>query len=228
MRKLVLAVGLVLQMGSALIAGNAWAVSTVSLHWCANGFTTGSNPGRCIGGVTATAISPTPGEIVMLKIVLQGDSPEGIGGVFVSILFDTAELDFVSAREHGGLASNVGTDNQFAPLAPGVSADEGAGEITRFDTAPGPFTGCIGCTITLGSVVFQVTAPSDNDGPNDVRLTVLPNGIDAITSAYGGSSGGAFTTANFGNAEILPEPTTGLLVAGGLLGLGYAGRRSVG
>ena len=197
----------------ALSAGSASALSSVNLIWKSSGTDTLSSAE--FSGI--------------LFIVLQGDSPEGIGGVFAAILFDTAELDFVSASEHSGKASKVGMGNQFAPLSAGVSANEGTGTILGFDSGT-TATGCIGCTITLGSVIFHVAAPADSDGPNDVRLSVQPNGIDDIVSAAGGSSGGALTNASFGNAEIaggVPEPTTALLVVGGLLGLGYAGRRSV-
>ena len=194
----------------ALSAGSASALSSVNLIWKSSGTDTLSSAE--FSGI--------------LFIVLQGDSPEGIGGVFVTILFDTAELDFGHVHERSGASAKVGMGNQFAPLSAGVTVDEVTGTILGFDSAS-IATGCIGCTITLGSVLFWVTAPpADNDGPNDVRLAVLPNGIDAIVSAAGGSSGGALTTASFGNAEILPEPTTGLLIVGGLLGLGYSGRRS--
>ena len=200
-------------VGLTLAAGSASALSSVNIIWKSSGTDT---------------ISPATSATVTALIVLSGDSPEGIGGVFVTILFDTAELDFVSASEHSGKASKVGMGNQFAPLSAGVTANEGTGTILGFDSGT-TATGCIGCTITLGSVIFHVAAPADSDGPNDVRLSVQPNGIDDIVSAAGGSSGGALTTASFGNAEIagVPEPTTALLVVGGLLGLGYAGRRSV-
>ena len=204
-------------VGLTLAAGSASALSSINIIWKSTGTDT----------IPATpAVSTT----VTAAIVLQGDATEGIGGVFVTILFDTAELDVASVLEHSGKASKVGMGNQFAPLNAGTTIDESGGQILGFDSAAGLSTGCLSCTITLGSVVFNVTAPADNDGPNDVRLAVLGNGIDAIVSAVGGSGGGATTTAAFGDAEIagaVPEPTTALLVVGGLLGLGYAGRRSV-
>jgi len=202
-------------VGLTLAAGSASALSSVNIIWKSSGTDT---------------VSPTAGDVETALIVLQGDATEGIGGVFVTILFDTAELDVASVLEHSGKASKVGMGNQFAPLNAGTTIDESGGQILGFDSAAGLSTGCLSCTITLGSVVFNVTAPADNDGPNDVRLAVLGNGIDAIVSAVGGSGGGATTTAAFGDAEIagaVPEPTTALLVVGGLLGLGYAGRRSV-
>ena len=202
-------------VGLTLAAGSASALSSVNIIWKQSGTDT---------------VSPAVSDVVTAAIVLQGDASEGIGGVFVTILFDTAELDVASVLEHSGKASKVGMGNQFAPLNAGTTVDEAGGQILGFDSAAGLATGCISCTITLGSVVFNVTAPADNDGPNDVRLAVLGNGIDAIVSAVGGTGGGATTTASFGNAEIagaVPEPTTALLVVGGLLGLGYAGRRSV-
>jgi len=202
-------------VGLTLAAGSASALSSVNIIWKSSGTDT---------------VSPTAGDVETALIVLQGDATEGIGGVFVTILFDTAELDVASVLEHSGKASKVGMGNQFAPLNAGVTIDESGGQILGFDSAAGLATGCLSCTITLGSVVFNVTAPADNDGPNDVRLAVLGNGIDAIVSAVGGTGGGATTTAAFGDAEIagaVPEPTTALLVVGGLLGLGYAGRRSV-
>jgi len=212
-------------VGLTLAAGSASALSSVNIVWGTPG-----GPGNAGNGtVDGDSISPTASNTVTAMIVLAGDSV-GIGGVFVTILFDSAELDFVSALEHGGKAAKAGMGNQFAPVVGGVDGSV-AGTISGFDSSAGLATGCISCTITLGSVVFHVTAPADSDGPNDVRLTVASGGIDGILSAYGGSGGGALTTASFGNAEIVgaavPEPTTALLVVGGLLGLGYAGRRSV-
>lgn len=209
LRALAAALAVTFAAGSA-----ASALSSVDIVWKSNG--------------TAT-ITPSASDTITALIILTGDSPEGVGGVFVSILFDTAELDVVLVTEHVGPAAKVSMGNQFAPLAAGVTIDEAGGVILGFDSSSGLATGCISCTITLGSVVFHVTAPADFDGPNDVRLAVLSNGIDGIVSAFSGTSGGALTTASFGNAEVVgaPEPTTALLVVGGLLGLGYAGRRSV-
>jgi len=203
MRKQVIALGLVAM--AVLIASSASALSSINLVWKKSGTDT---------------ISPAPSATATVLIVLQGDSPEGVSGVFVSILFDTAELDFVSALEHSGPAARDSLGNQFEPIGAGVSVDESAGTILRFDSTSGLAPGCIACTVTLGSVVFHVTASTDNDGPNDVRIAIFQPAVDAIVSAVGGSSAGALTTASFGNAEVLPEPTTGLLIVGGLLGIG--------
>jgi hypothetical protein len=203
-------------VGLTFAAGSASALSSVNVLWKSNGLDT---------------ITPTAGQTVTAIIVLEGDSV-GIGGVFVTILFDTTELDVISVSENQGPAAKVGMGNQFAPLSAGVTIDEAGGQILGFDSAAGLSTGCINCTITIGSVVFNAVAPVGLAGTeSDVSLAVLPNGIDGIVSAFGGSLGGALTTAAFGDAEVvgaaLPEPTTALLVVGGLLGLGYAGRRSV-
>jgi hypothetical protein len=51
-------------------------------------------------------------------------------------------------------------------------------------------------------------------------------GVDGITLAV---TPPQTTDANFTGASVtgVPEPTTALLVAAGLVGLGYAGRRSI-
>jgi len=201
-------------VGLTFAAGSASAPSSVNVIWKS----TGTN-----------SIAPLAGQQITAVIVLQGDSV-GIGGVFVTVLFDTVELDVVSALEHSGVKVSKG--NSFSPLAAGTTIDEAGGQVLGFDSAAGLSTGCISCTITLGSVVFNAVAPANIPGNEiDVQLAVLPNGIDGIVSAFGGSLGGALTSANLGGAEVtgapVPEPTTALLVVGGLLGLGYAGRRSV-
>jgi len=218
--------------GLSLAAGTAQAVSSINIIWKSS---------------ETNTISPMmPSTLATALIVLEGDAT-GIGGVFVTILFDTNELDFISAKEHMGGASFAntygwggkgGTQTLFHPVSPGVSAHEASGTIEGFDSFGsnvwGPYdgsasgAGCISCTITLGSVIFRVTNPVDNDGPNDVRLAVLPG--DGVFSAAGGPNGYLTATPDFGSAEIagapVPEPATALLLVAGLLGCGYAGRRS--
>ena len=167
-------------------------------------------------------------------IVLQGDSV-GVGGVFVTISYDTVGLDAISAIEHSGKAVRIGMGNQFSPLPAGTTISEATGEIFNFGSAT-IATGCIHCTVTLGSVIFHVAGfPATQFGPHspfpnptpDIELTILPNGIDDIVSASGGPLPGTVVTATFGGLYVgsIPEPGTATLVSLGVVSLAWSARR---
>ena len=112
--------------------------------------------------------------------------------------------------------------NQFAPLSStNTSHDEGAGTVSGFDSAT-LGAGCLGCTITLGSIVFHVTGELESSTPNDVVI----DPSSAVADTLNNPTVATLNAAELGGPPV-PEPTTALLVVGGLLGLGYAGRRSV-
>lgn len=198
-------------VGLTLAAGSASALSSISLIW----FQTG----------TATIDTATfaPSSTVTAQIILQGDST-GVAGVFVSILFDPTELQADLSQVVYEQPGKVSKGNVFLPISAGVTVDNVNGQILGFDSTVGLATGCISCTVQLGTVVFHVVSGA-TDGI-DAVTAVLDNGIDAIVPAGGGTTTAQHNGASVDGA-VVPEPTTALLVVGGLLGLGYAGRRSI-
>jgi len=197
--------------------------------------TLGASPAAALSSVdlvwkhtSDTHIDPSSSTTVTALIVLQGDSV-GVGGVFVTISYDTVGLDAISAIEHSGKAARVGMGNQFSPTPLGVTISEATGEIFDFGSAT-IATGCIHCTVTLGSVIFHVASYSNTNfpfAPPDVELTILPNGIDGIVSASGGLLPGTVVTATFGGLYIggIPEPGTATLVSLGVVSLAWSARR---
>ena len=193
-------------VGMTLAGGAAQAASSISIVWAQSASDT----------ITGTS----PSDAITALIILQGDSVVGVSGVQLSFTYNTVELDFVNMTENAGAAAKAGAmGNQFAPLnGTNTTFDEGAGTIDGFDSATLHPVACTGCTITLGSIQFHVTGAVESGAPDDVLSAGAVN--DAFNNDVSGS-------VIHNGAEVVPEPTTALLVVGGLLGLGYAGRRSV-
>jgi len=195
-------------VGMMLAGGASQAASSLSMIWKNNGLNTITGQ---VNSDTVTAI-----------IVLVGDSSTGVSGVELNFTYNTAELDYVSSVEHSGKAAKVGMGNQFSPLnSSNTVADDVAGTITGFDSAT-LAAGCLGCTITLGSITFHVTGELESSVPNDVVISPT----SAVADTFNNVTVADLNAAELGGPPV-PEPTTALLVVGGLLGLGYAGRRSV-
>ncbi len=201
--------------GLVLAAGAAQALPSISIIWQANGTAT-------IGTPTITGSST-----IVADIVLSTD-PAGalaVNGVFLTIEFDTTELQALSAKELTTV-NLPGMGNQFAPITAGTVIDNGLGFVLGFDQAT-LATGLIGTqTRTLGSVTFHVVSSVLPATDVDVIASLQNIGVDGITLKVTPSQ---TTDGNFNGASVtgVPEPTTALLVIAGLAGLGYAGRRSL-
>lgn len=202
--------------GITLAAGSAQAITSIDFVW--------NNTS------TTTVTSPAASGFVTGSIILTGETTAS-GGAWLIVLtaeFDTNELDFVGAFEDSPAYAGAGTAmNPFVflnPITAGVVADETNGIINQLDWN-GSFTnltGCgTGCVLTLGTIKFHVTNAGSPPSDRDVRLGLFSVGLDGIFTG----TGVAIPTA-FGDAAVTPEPTTALLLIGGLLGLGYAGRRT--
>ena len=163
-----LVAGVALALG---LASSAGAVSSLSLVWKSTGTATVGN----------TTSAPPPS--LTASMVLVGDST-GIAGVFVSFIFDyidtagtttthggvyVADGDELNSRNAGNgfpafeMNARVSMGNVFAPLTIGTTLTQDSngsvhGEIIKFDSTVGTSTGCISCTVTLGTVLFTTTA----------------------------------------------------------------------
>lgn len=174
-------------------------------------------------------LAASPSATAVADIVLRGEEPLVISGIFVSIEFDASELQAVGGREL--FAVNLpGMGNVFVPVGIGVTLDNVAGVVTNFDQAT--LEGGLATTDsrTLGSVRFHVLNPTGGTGEADVIVSLKNVGIDAIVldgDAIEAGPGRAMLIA-FDGADVIlaaPEPATGLLLLCGVAGLGYAGRR---
>jgi len=195
-------------VGFLFATSSAHALPSIAMIWRGSG---------------ATIVSPAASSAHIADIVLTTDVLT-IQGVFISIEFDATELQATGALELPTVGL-PGMGNEFAPITVGTTIDNVAGLVTLFDEAT-LATGLVGGnTRTLGSVAFHVVAAANDASDIDVIASLQNTGIDALTTAGGGTTNGTFVGASI--TGPVPEPTTALLVIAGLAGLGYAGRRSL-
>ena len=139
------------------------------------------------------------------------------------ILYDTGTKNggaYLSAAVTcgGGFGSPTAGAGCNLALPGQVNADYVNGDLTN-----GTGAGNVGVAV-LATLVFDVTGTSgfasialSQTSPGNV--IGQPGGTDIAGTLLGGIGGGA------GGVNIIPEPTTALLVSLGLVGLGVAGRR---
>ena len=134
-------------------------------------------------------------------IVLRAEPGEAaVIGVFVSISFDSSELQATGGREL--LTVNLpGMGNVFTPFSPGFTIDNAAGLVTGFDSAilSPSMLGLESGSRTLGSIVFQLVSPSGS-GDVDVIANVNSAAGDGIFTFAGESAAifnGAFVDSFF-------------------------------
>ena len=168
---------------------------------------------------------------VVADIVLRGDGDanNAVIGVFVTIAFDTSELQAVSAFELGTV-NLPGMGNTPAPISTtNFNNDNGAGVVQGFDqaNASAPGLSGLGQSRTLGSVTFHVVSAAGDATDIDVIANTTNAGVDGITFAPGVPGSSNFVGASVTGPPIVPEPTTAFLLLAGLAGLGYAGRRNL-
>ena len=197
---------LLVAAGFVVAAGAAQALSSVFIVW------------RGIGtGAESVAASTT----LIADIVLTADT-NGVAGIQITISFDATELQVIGGGEFTP-ANLPGMGNQFDPLTIGVTVDNTTGTISRFDQATLTTGLSSGDTATLGSFKFHVVGAAGTIGDDDVLANTggIGDGLlgqDNIT-----------VSGTFSGAQVFhtPEPTTAVLLLAGLVGLGYAGRRSL-
>jgi hypothetical protein len=200
----------------ALFSSSAQALPSIDVVWRTN---------------QAASLSASVSSTVTADIVLRGSSSSVVTGVFLTIGFDREELHAIGAKEF--LTVNLPSmGNLFSPVVPGVVIDNLTGRVTNFEQATLSTGLATSDSRTLGSVRFHVENPTGGSGDEDVRASLENAGIDAliIGSETLEAGPGVQAAVNFGAASIdpiglLPEPSTPLLVVGGLSMLGWAGRR---
>ncbi len=202
--------------GSVLLATSAMALPSISMIW--------RDPGSGVPGFGATIGTPSvsASSIVVADIVIHSDSNFTIG-IFISLEFDTSELFALGAVEL--VSVNLpGMGNSFTPFTLGTAAPDNVnGIIEGFEQKTlSTGLGVPSVTMTLGSVRFHVlNGPAYGQlGEEDVIVS-LQGAVDTIGFSTG--PGGA----NFVGADVVPEPTTAILLISGIVGLVYAGRKGL-
>jgi len=192
----------------ALVTGPAQALPSVAIVWQSSG--------------SATLFSPAASSTLVADIVLTTHI-ETITGIFISIEFDSAELQAISANELATI-NLPGMGNEFSPISNFTAIDNELGLITGFDEATLATGLRGGHSVTLGSVTFQVVSATGDPGDIDVIASLQNVGTDDVVRRGDPSSIGV----TFFGASLVPEPTTATLLAAGIAGLAYAARKRVG
>ena len=170
--------------GSTLAASSAMALASIEMIWRDNGLPT-------VGAPTASASATITADVAITSDTV------GVIGVFISFVYDTDELTFLSGGENTRVKISMG--NSFTPIANGVNKNM-PGFITGFDQAT-LSTGMVGGEgpRTLGSLIFHVRNPVGNNMEDDLIAGILNPGIDSIETTSGS------TTANFSGARVVGE-----------------------
>lgn len=154
----------------------------------------GPTSGSLLGGTGSE--SATPGSQITFTVGL--DAVTSLNGYDVTIAYDASELSFASASELSGL----GFDAAPAGATP-VGERVAAIELQAVSTA------------SLFSILFDVSDVV-NDGLPDFRIFVDPptngSGIAPATLSLANGAAGI-------GIEVVPEPESAALLAGGLIAL---------
>jgi hypothetical protein len=175
-------------------------------------------------GNSVTGTSFTGSEVVTLGVYAIITVPPGADGLQVSVSYDAAALSLVSCTNANKKVGQYVAGGYFQP-ALGKAAfcnTSVAGIVGQMDQQaalgylpylPGPGA------IHVADIVFHVVGGSGN--------TVVQSFFDPIFDGWGSNAHVFSLNATFGSAtvNIIPEPTTAILVGAGFLGLLAAGRR---
>ena len=194
----------------------------------------------------------TTGDQVTVTMTLDTEATTGITLLSIATLFDNAQLSYnAAASSSNGGGSDAGfpaTGNGYILYDSGTK--NGGAYLFAAGTCGGGFgspSAGNGCQLALpGQVnVDYVNGDLTNGtGAGNVGVAVLATLVFDVTGTSGfasialsqtspgnviGQPGGTSTTGTLasgaGGVNIVPEPTTALLVGLGLAGLGIAGRR---
>ena len=193
-----------------------------------------------LGASSASAISFTlagangqdvaPPDQVTITVSMNTEATTGITVMSVGVLFDDSQLTYnqgdssaTSYLLYGGRGGGnyLKAASTCGGLAPNGSCNLALPGQINIDYVSADLAGGTSNTgvATLAILVFDVTGPS---GFASIALSSSSPG-----NVVGQPGGGSVAPTLFGGAgvNVIPEPTTALLVGLGLVGLGVAGRR---
>jgi hypothetical protein len=173
----------------------------------------------------ATTSMLAAGNLITVQVVISNPTNEFLTGIFTSIVFDGALLDFLGSQ---GVPSEIlvgGTTFSSTSLTkvanPAIKVN-----------SPNPDDGS-GGPVWLQATAFGSGAGTDGAGPDSynlffaVRPGYSPSDPIVFENTFtAGDATDAPTLTLESAAIVIPEPGTALLVGLGLAGLGAAGRRA--
>ena len=192
-----------------------------------------------MGGVNGQDVTPGVDQ-VEVTVTLDTGATTGVTLWSIGVVFDKTRLSYNLAASsnnsyifYGARGANYFTAASSCggagfPAAPpnGQGCAELAGQFagqvnvdfSNVDLTNGSNAAATGVSL-LATLVFDVLA-----NPGAAAITITQTGTGNVV----GTAGGGTTVAGLsgsGSVNVVPEPTTALLVALGLAGLGIAGRR---
>ena len=192
----------------------------------------------------ATGQDVTPGSQVTVSVTLDTEATTGITLLSIGVLFDDTKLAYNQAASSATsymfyVAATKGNPNNFFkasslcggyPSPGGYYSNSGSCEIrvgttnqvnldfVSADLAVGTSGANSGVSL-MATLVFDVLA-----SPGSAAITLSQTSPGNVIGQPGGGSISG-TLLGDGSVNVIPEPTTALLVGLGLAGLGVAGRR---
>jgi len=194
----------------------------------------------------------TTGDLVTVTMTLDTEATTGITLLSIATMFDGSQLTYLpGSSTSNGAGSNAGfplTGNGYVLYDTGAKG--GGAYLKAAVTCGGGFgspTAGAGCQLALPGQVNVDYVNGDlanGTGAGNAGVAQLATLVFEVTGTSGfasialsqtapgnviGQPGGTSTTGTLnsggGGVNIIPEPTTALLVGLGLAGLGVAGRR---
>lgn len=166
---------------------------------------------------SAANITVAPGDVITATLYLDGEG-------------DNIENYSFSAQWDGGAVPLLGSASSVEFMPTGFTANATVGLENLWDSAAGATgeTGgyealCFFCSVGGNFAVGTVTLTALAAGTTSVNSGAFWAGVDDIIAVSGNVT--ASTTWGSAGVTVVPEPTTAGLLAIGLLGLGFAGRR---
>ena len=161
----------------------------------------------------APAIDALPGSTGTFDILLENTGPSsvaiggfefGISTTNSSILFTDATINTVSAPYIFGIDSLFGPDIALT-TGTSLTADDNPASVGSYDVAAGE-------TVGLGNVSYSISSASPY---GQFAITFSPSPTSVLADAAGANI--PITTLSNGSFEVTPEPSSILLMLGGLL-----------
>ena len=202
------------------------------------GATSASAISFALGGANGQSVTPGVDQ-VSVTVTLDTGATTGITLWSIGVVFDDSRLSYnqgASSTTSYALYATGKGNNFMTAVASCGGYPAGGGGCT--EVLPGQVNvDHVNTSLTAGTGANNITSASLNNVGLLATLVfdVLANpgtaSISITQSATGnivGTAGGGTVAANLsgsGSVEVVPEPTTALLVGLGLAGLGIAGRR---
>ena len=212
--------------------GKNWMAALVAVSVLVLGASSASAISLTLGGANGQDV--TPGGQVSVTVTLDTEATVGITLMSIGVLFDDTRLSYNQAASSttSYILYGAGRGNNYMTAAStcGGYPAGGAGcqlavpgqvNVDYVSTSLTNGTGASNVGVALlVTLVFDVVA-----NPGFASIALTQSGAGNVIGQPRGGSTTATLNSGAGGVNVIPEPTTALLVGLGLAGLGIAGRR---